>query len=102
MLQYDFIAEGFIPEFNNLPNFAEILVHNRECLFQKKFIDAFRFKYNNIHGQFTPKGERAFLMEVIHNLVNTNDILMNDRNKLLSAYMEYCQKVGYFIKKPNC
>ena len=75
MLQYDFLAEGFIPEIDTFPNYAEVLGKNREKLFNPKFLDAFRFKFPETHGKLSLQSERDFLMEDVNSLIRQRKYL---------------------------
>lgn len=86
-LQYDFIAQGLIPEILNIPTYGELIRDSH--LIQDEFVEAMNFKYYDENEVFDHSGE----LSMISNIVN------NRENDLMCLYQAEKEKSEVLCKK---
>ena len=95
-LQYNFVAQGFIPEVDDTKYYGEIL--KKEGCIQPEFLHAVSVKYHENKGVFTKQQERDYIIEGYNHLLEKNSRLEDNNRKLVYNYnklkSEY-DKVAY-------
>ena len=102
-LQYNFVAQGFIPEVDDTKYYGEIL--KKEGCIQPEFLHAVSVKYHENKGVFTKQQERDYIIEGYNHLLEKNSRLEDNNRKLVYNYnklkSEY-DKVAYCRGGKDC
>ena len=96
-LQYDFVAQGLIPEILNLPNYGELLESPK--LIQKNFTDAMRFKYSDMYEVLDRNEEFSIISEIVNKHDNTYLSYLREKNEEQKIFVQRIEEQSKVIKE---